>query len=201
MNFKLPELDYKYDELEPHLDALTMEIHHTKHHAAYTNNFNNALKDAGVDNLSAEEIFQNVSKYSKAVRNHGGGYYNHCIFWKNISPNGGGKPKGELLKAIEDSFGSFEKFKEQYSTAAATQFGSGWAWLIKQGDKLLITSTSNQDNPIMDVVDEKERGTILLTIDVWEHAYYLKYQNRRPDFINTFWEIVNWEEVERRFKS
>ncbi len=199
MSFELPKLDYAYDALEPYFDAKTMEIHHSKHHKAYTDNFNKAIAGTDAENKTAEEIFANVSKYSAAVRNHGGGFYNHNLFWKNLSPNGGGKPKGELLAAIEKQFGSFEEFKSQFSAAAATQFGSGWAWLIKSGDTLKVVSTSNQDNPIMDIA--KDKGEILLVLDVWEHSYYLKFQNRRPDYITTFWEVVNWDEVERRFKG
>ncbi len=199
MSFEFPKLDYAYDALEPHFDAQTMEIHHSKHHRAYTDKFNAAIAGTDAENKTVEEIFANASKYNAAVINNGGGFYNHSIFWKNISPNGGGKPKGELLAAIEKDFGSFEEFKSQFSAAAATQFGSGWAWLIKDGDTLKVVSTSNQDNPIMDFA--KDKGEILMTLDVWEHSYYLKYQNRRPDYITTFWEVVNWDEVERRFKG
>jgi Fe-Mn family superoxide dismutase len=196
MAFKLPKLDYSYDALEPYIDAKTMEIHHTKHHGAYTSKLNDALKDTDLDGKSLKEIFENVSKYSAAVRNNGGGYYNHNLFWKVLSPKGGGLPEGELLEAINNSFGSFENFKTEFSNAAATVFGSGWAWLIKSGDGLKITSTPNQDNPLMDVANVK--GVPLLGLDVWEHAYYLKYQNRRPEYIDAFWNLINWDEVASR---
>jgi len=199
MAYKLPKLYYEYSALEPHIDAQTMEIHHTKHHAAYTNKFNDAIKGTELDNKSLEEIFSNISKQSAAVRNNGGGYYNHDLFWKILSPNGGGLPKGDLLGAINRDFGSFDKFKEVFSSAAATRFGSGWAWLVKTGNKLVVSSTPNQDNPLMDVADVK--GTPILGIDVWEHAYYLKYQNRRPEYISAFWNVINWNEVANRFNK
>lgn len=199
MSFELPKLGYAYDALEPNFDAQTMEIHYSKHHQGYTNNLNVALEGKEEAEKSIEDILANVSKLGGAVRNNGGGFYNHTIFWENLSPNGGGKPQGELLKAIETSFGSFEKFQEEFNKAAATRFGSGWAWLIKQGDKLVVTSTPNQDNPLMDIAEEK--GTVLLGLDVWEHAYYLKYQNRRPDYINAFWNVVNWSVVADRFNG
>lgn len=199
MSFELPKLGYAYDALEPNFDAKTMEIHYTKHHQGYTNNLNAALEGKEEATKSIEDILANVSALGGAVRNNGGGFYNHTIFWENLSPNGGGKPEGELLQAIEDSFGDFEKFQEEFNKAAATRFGSGWAWLIKQGDKLVVTSTPNQDNPLMDIVEDK--GTVLLGLDVWEHAYYLKYQNRRPDYINAFWNVVNWAVVAKRFNS
>jgi len=199
MSFHLPELSYDYGALEPHIDARTMEIHHSKHHAAYTANFNKAVEAASLEGKSAEEIFAGISAHPAAVRNNGGGFFNHNIFWSVIGPNGGGEPTGALLEAINAAFGSFEEFKSQFSTAAATRFGSGWAWLVKQADgSLVVSSTPNQDNPLMDVAEVK--GTPLLTIDVWEHAYYLNYQNRRPDYIQAFWNVVNWEEVARRFK-
>lgn len=199
MAFELPQLDYSYDALEPHIDARTMEIHHTKHHAAYTNNLNAAVEGTELANQSIEEILANISKHSVAVRNNGGGFYNHNLFWKVMSPNGGGQPKGELLSAIEQTFGSFNDFKEAFSKAAATRFGSGWAWLVKQADgSLAVTSTANQDNPLMDLAEVK--GTPILGLDVWEHAYYLHYQNRRPDYIGAFWSVINWDEVARRFK-
>lgn len=200
MAFKLPKLDYAYDALEPNIDALTMEIHHTKHHAAYTNNLNAALEGTPNAGKSIEELLAGISKLSVAIRNNGGGYYNHNLFWKVIGPNGGGKPSGDLLAAIEKNFGSFDAFKEEFAKAAATRFGSGWAWLVKQADgKLVITSTPNQDNPLMDIADVK--GTPILALDVWEHAYYLKYQNRRPDYISAFWNVVNWNEVAARLKG
>lgn len=199
MAFELPKLDYAYNALEPHIDALTMEIHHTKHHGAYVNNLNAALAGTPGEQKGLEELMAEVSKYPVAVRNNGGGHYNHSLFWKLIGPNGGGKPTGELLAAIEKAFGSFETFKEEFSKAAATRFGSGWAWLVKQADsKLVIGSTPNQDNPLMDVSELK--GTPILGLDVWEHAYYLKYQNRRPDYIQAFWNVVDWNAVAARFK-
>lgn len=200
MAFELPKLDYAYNALEPHIDAATMEIHHTKHHAAYTNNLNAALEGSADAGKSIESLFADISKRSMAVRNNGGGFYNHNLFWKVIGPDGGGKPSGELLSAIEKNFGSFDAFKEEFAKAAATRFGSGWAWLVKQADgKLVVSSTPNQDNPLMDVADVK--GTPILGLDVWEHAYYLKYQNRRPDYIGAFWNVVNWNEVASRLKG
>lgn len=200
MAFELPKLDYAYNALEPNVDAATMEIHHTKHHAAYTNNLNAALEGSADASKSIEALMADVSKRSVAVRNNGGGFYNHSLFWKVIGPNGGGKPSGDLLQAIEKNFGSFDAFKEEFSKAAATRFGSGWAWLVKTADgKLVVSSTPNQDNPLMDVADVK--GTPILGLDVWEHAYYLKYQNRRPDYIQAFWNVVNWDEVAARFKA
>ncbi|WP_088653347.1 superoxide dismutase [Geofilum rhodophaeum] len=200
MAFELPKLDYAYNALEPNVDAATMEIHHTKHHAAYTNNLNAALEGSADASKSIEALMADVSKRSVAVRNNGGGFYNHSLFWKVIGPNGSGKPSGDLLQAIEKNFGSFDAFKEEFSKAAATRFGSGWAWLVKTADgKLVVSSTPNQDNPLMDVADVK--GTPILGLDVWEHAYYLKYQNRRPDYIQAFWNVVNWDEVAARFKA
>lgn len=200
MAFTLPKLPYSYDGLEPYIDARTMEIHHTKHHAAYTAKFNDAINGTELEGKSIEEIFASVSAASPAVRNNGGGYFNHCLFWEVMGPNGGGKPSGELLEAINKAFGSFESFKEKFSNAAATRFGSGWAWLIKDNNgNLIVSSSPNQDNPLMDISDVK--GTPILTIDVWEHAYYLKYQNLRPDYISAFWNVVNWEEVSRKFKG
>lgn len=200
MSFELPKLDYAYNALEPNIDAATMEIHHTKHHAAYTNNLNAALEGTSDLKTSIEDLMAKVSKQSVAVRNNGGGFYNHGLFWKVIGPNGGGKPSGDLLAAIEKDFGSFDKFKDEFSKAAATRFGSGWAWLVKQaGGKLVVSSTPNQDNPLMDLAEVK--GTPILGLDVWEHAYYLHYQNRRPDYIKAFWNVVNWDEVAARFKA
>lgn len=200
MAFELPKLDYAYNALEPNVDAATMEIHHTKHHAAYTNNLNAALEGSADASKSIEALMADVSKRSVAVRNNGGGFFNHSLFWKVIGPNGGGQPSGDLLQAIEKNFGSFDAFKEEFSKAAATRFGSGWAWLVKTADgKLVVSSTPNQDNPLMDVADVK--GTPILGLDVWEHAYYLKYQNRRPDYIQAFWNVVNWDEVAARFKA
>lgn len=198
MAFELPKLNYAYDALEPHIDAKTMEIHHTKHHAAYVNNVNAALEGSPAANESVEALMANISKQSVAVRNNGGGHYNHKLFWEVIGPKGGGKPSGNLLAAIEKDFGSFDAFKEEFAKAAATRFGSGWAWLVKTADgKLVVTSTPNQDNPLMDIAEVK--GTPILGLDVWEHAYYLNYQNRRPDYIQAFWNVVNWEAVAAKF--
>lgn len=198
--FKLPDLDYAYDALEPHIDAQTMEIHHSRHHQGYTNNLNAALKGTEAEGKSIEEILNNASTYSAAIINNGGGFYNHNLFWKNISPTGGGLPSGELAKAIHSAFGSFDGFKEQFNQAAATRFGSGWAWLIQKEDgHLEVCSTPNQDSPIMDFAESN--GKILLTLDVWEHAYYLHYQNKRPDYIQAFWNVVNWDEVQNRFSK
>lgn len=199
MSFVLPQLDYAYDALEPHIDARTMEIHHTKHHAAYTTNLNAAIEGSELAGQSIEAILANISKHAPVIRNNGGGFYNHNLFWKIMSPKGGGAPKGDLLSAIEQTFGSFDQFKEQFNKAAATRFGSGWAWLVKQSNGgLAITSTANQDNPLMDIAEVK--GTPILGLDVWEHAYYLHYQNRRPDYISAFWNVINWDEVASRFK-
>lgn len=199
MAYTLPELAYDYNALEPHIDARTMEIHHSKHHAGYTANFNKATEGSELENKSLHEILANISKYSAAVRNNGGGYFNHDLFWKVMSPNGGGNPSGKLSEAIDKDFGSFENFKTQFAAAAATQFGSGWAWLIVKDGKLHVTSTPNQDNPLMDVAAVK--GTPILGLDVWEHAYYLNYQNRRPDYIGAFWNVVDWNAVGVRFEE
>jgi superoxide dismutase, Fe-Mn family len=202
MAFVLPQLPYAYDALEPHIDARTMEIHHTKHHAAYTNNLNAAIQDTPLAGQSIEQILANISKHSMAVRNNGGGYYNHNLFWEIMSPNGGGEPTGALAADINATFGSFEEFKKQFNQAAATRFGSGWAWLcVNTGGKLEVCSTPNQDNPLMDVQTNGCAGTPILGLDVWEHAYYLNYQNRRPDYIGAFWNVVNWEEVSRRYEA
>jgi superoxide dismutase, Fe-Mn family len=199
MPFELPKLPYAYDALEPHMDARTMEIHHSKHHAAYTNNLNTALEGTNLAGKSIEEVIANVSG-SPAVRNNGGGYYNHNLFWEVMSPSGGGVPSGALASAIDSAFGSLDAMKEAFNKAAATRFGSGWAWLLVDGSgKLAVSSTPNQDNPLMDVAEVK--GTPILGLDVWEHAYYLNYQNRRPDYIAAFWNVVNWEEVARRFAA
>ena len=197
MSFKLPELNYSYDALEPHIDAKTMEIHHSKHHNGYTTNLNNAIEGTEMQNQSIEEICKSEN-LTAAVRNNGGGYYNHCLFWDILSPNGGGEPKNEVGEAINSSFGSFEDFKNEFAKAAATRFGSGWAWLCVKNGALDICSTANQDNPLM--LDQCG-GTPILALDVWEHAYYLNYQNRRPDYINAFFNVINWEEVNRRFKA
>ncbi len=200
MAFELPKLPYAYDALEPHIDARTMEIHHTKHHQAYTDNLNKAIAGTEMENMSIEEIMRNVKEDNKAVRNNGGGYYNHNLFWTILSPNGGGQPSGELADAINSTFGSFDQMKEKFNAAAATRFGSGWAWLCVKGDKLEICSTPNQDNTLMPF-SEGCGGKPILGLDVWEHAYYLNYQNRRPDYISAFWNVVNWEEVTKRYNE
>jgi Fe-Mn family superoxide dismutase len=197
MSFKLPDLSYDYNALEPHIDARTMEIHHTKHHAAYTTNLNKALEGTALEGKTIEEILR-ASSVPAAVRNNGGGFYNHNLYWSVMSPNGGGMPSGALLDAIKKAFGSFDEFRTRFSTAAATRFGSGWAWLVRQADgTLAVSSTPNQDNPLMDVSEVK--GVPVLGIDVWEHAYYLKYQNRRPEYIEAFWNVINWDQVAARF--
>jgi len=193
MAFKLPDLSYDYNALEPYIDARTMEIHHSKHHNAYTNNLNNAISGTGMEKLSIESLLKDISKYPVSIRNNGGGFYNHDLYWKFMSPNGGGQPAGDLLEAINKAFGSFDEFRKQFSSAAATRFGSGWAWLVKTSSSLVVTSTPNQDNPLMDLAEVK--GTPILNIDVWEHAYYLKYQNRRPEYIEAFWNVINWDYV------
>lgn len=198
MSFKLPDLSYDYNALEPYIDARTMEIHHSKHHAGYTNNLNNAIAGTALEGKTIEEILSSVSGQSAAVRNNGGGFYNHDLYWSVMGPGGGGEPTGDLASSINSAFGSLEAFKSQFNTAAATRFGSGWAWLVKKSDgSLVVTSSPNQDNPLMDLAEVK--GTPILGIDVWEHAYYLKYQNRRPEYIEAFWNVVNWEEVSKRF--
>ena len=198
MSFTLPTLNYSLDALEPHIDARTMEIHHGKHHQAYVTNLNNAIAGTDAENASIEDICKNISKYPMAVRNNGGGHYNHSMFWSILSPNGGGQPKGTLAEAINKAFGNFEDFKTKFNAAATTRFGSGWAWLIKNANgDLEICSTPNQDNPLMDIADVK--GFPIIGLDVWEHAYYLHYQNRRPDYINAWWNVVNWDEAEKRF--
>ena len=198
MAFTLPALPYALDALEPFFDKATMEIHHGKHHNAYVTNLNNALAGTDAENLSVEEICKNISKYPMPVRNNGGGHFNHSFFWTILKKNEGGKPSGALAAAIDAAFGSFDKFKEEFAKAATTRFGSGWAWLVKKEDgSLAITSTPNQDNPLMDIAEVK--GKPLLGLDVWEHAYYLHYQNRRPDFIAAFWNVINWEVVEKKF--
>jgi Fe-Mn family superoxide dismutase len=197
MSFKLPELNYSYDALEPHIDAKTMEIHHGKHHNGYTTNLNNAIEGTEMENKTIEEICMSDS-LSGAVRNNGGGYYNHCLFWDIMSPDGGGNPDGEIANAINASFGDFKNFKNEFAKAAATRFGSGWAWLCVKGGVLEICSTPNQDNPLM---SDCCGGTPILALDVWEHAYYLNYQNRRPDYINAFFNVINWNEVNRRYEA
>ena len=198
MPFTLPDLPYAHDALEPHIDERTMQIHHGKHHQGYTNNLNAAIEGTRMDGLSIESLLQ--SPASSAIRNNGGGYYNHSLFWKCMSPNGGGAPSGALAGAIDSAFDSFDAFKEKFAAAAGSRFGSGWAWLIRKADgSLTVTSTPNQDNPLMDVADEQ--GTPILGLDVWEHAYYLNYQNRRPDYIVAWWNVVNWNEVGQRFEA
>lgn len=199
MAFELPKLSYDYTALEPHIDARTMEIHHTKHHAGYTNNLNNAVAGSALEGKSIEEILKGVSGQSTAVRNNGGGYYNHNLYWEVMAPGGSPNPEGVLLDAIKESFDSVENFREAFVQAAVTRFGSGWAWLVLQNNKLVVSSTPNQDNPLMDVAEVQ--GTPILGVDVWEHAYYLNYQNRRPDYVNAFWNLINWDEVARRFKG
>jgi len=198
MAFELPKLPYAYDALEPYIDAKTMEIHHTKHHNAYTTNLNAAIAGTDLEGKTIENILLNLDTTNAAVRNNGGGYYNHNLFWTILSPKGGGEPTGELEEAIDKAFGSFAEFKAKFAKAAATQFGSGWAWLtVQKGGKLEVVGTPNQDNPLMPEIGGE--GTPILGLDVWEHAYYLNYQNRRPDYIEAFFSIVNWEEVTRRF--
>ena len=202
MAFQLPDLPYAYDALEPHVDARTMEIHHSKHHNGYTNKLNAAIEGTELEGMKIEDILANVSKYSMGVRNNGGGFYNHKLFWEIMSPDGGGEPSERMNidKAIMRDFGSFEKFKEEYAAAAASRFGSGWAWLSVTGsDHLFISSTANQDNPLMDIAER--HGTPILGLDVWEHAYYLNYQNRRPDYIDAFFNVINWHEVTERFND
>ena len=194
MAFELPSLAYAYDALEPHIDARTMEIHHSKHHNGYTTNLNNAIADTPLAEQSIEEILKNLDLDNKAVRNNGGGYYNHRLFWEVMSPNGGGLPSGNLAAAIDNAFGSFEEFKAAFAQAAATQFGSGWAWLCVHADgSVKVCASANQDNPLMPGIGCG--GTPILGIDVWEHAYYLNYQNRRPDYINAFFNVIDWDKV------
>lgn len=200
MAFELPALAYATDALEPHIDKMTMEIHHGKHHQAYVDNLNKALAGTDGEGQKLEAIMANISKFPMAVRNNGGGHYNHTLYWSIMSPNGGGNPSGELAKAIDSAFGSFDDFKKKFAEAGATRFGSGWAWLSVGADgKLQVSSTPNQDNPLMDVAEVK--GTPILGMDVWEHAYYLKYQNKRPDYIAAFWNVINWDAVADRFSK
>ena len=197
--FELPKLNYDFSALEPHIDAKTMEIHHGKHHQAYVGKLNDAIAGTELEGQSIEELMSNVSKHSAAVRNNGGGHFNHTLFWSVMSPNGGGEPTGKLAEAINKTFGSFEEFKTQFASAAATRFGSGWAWLVVHDNNLVVTSTPNQDNPVMDVAEVN--GTPILGLDVWEHAYYLNYQNRRPDYIGAFWNVVDWNVVGQLFEQ
>ena len=197
--FLLPDLPYAYDALEPYIDTKTLTIHHSLHHAAYTEKFNAAVKEAGIKGKSAREILKEVSKYPAAVRNNGGGYVNHKLYWKIMSPDGGGKPEGALLEFINRDFGSFEDFKNEFTGAAIQLFGSGWTWLIVSDGKLKVTSTPNQDNPIMDIAEVQ--GFPVLCIDLWEHSYYLKYQNRRAEYIDAFWNVINWDMVSAKLKK
>ncbi len=198
MAFELPALSYATDALEPHIDKTTMEIHHGKHHQAYVDNLNKALTGTDGENQSIEDIQKNVSKYPAPVRNNGGGHFNHTLYWSVMSPDGGGSPSGDLAKAIDEAFGSFDQFKTKFAEAGTTRFGSGWAWLsVSSEGKVQVSSTPNQDNPLMDVADVK--GTPILGMDVWEHAYYLKYQNKRPDYIAAFWNVINWDAVAERY--
>jgi Fe-Mn family superoxide dismutase len=205
MAYSLPELPYAYDALEPHIDARTMEIHHTKHHQAYITNVNGAIAGSELEKKSCEDLIANLSAVPEnirtVVRNNGGGHANHSLFWTIMKPQGGGSPSGELAQAINAAFGSFDALKEQFSKAATTRFGSGWAWLTVQGGKLAVGSTANQDSPLMGQAVAGINGLPILGLDVWEHAYYLNYQNRRPDYITAFWNVVNWDEVARRFAA
>ncbi len=200
MAFELPALPYASDSLEPHIDKATMEIHHGKHHQAYVDNLNKAIAGTDAEKLSIEDICKNISKYPAAVRNNGGGHYNHSLFWTILSGDGGGAPSGELATAIDDTFGSFDELKKKLQEAGATRFGSGWAWLVvDESGKLQVTSTPNQDNPLFDIAEVK--GTPILGIDVWEHAYYLKYQNKRPGYLEAIFNVINWDEVAKRYAA
>ena len=200
MAFTLAPLPYAHDALEPHIDTETMKIHHGKHHQAYVDNLNKAIAGTPNENKSLEELVAAAGSISPAVRNNGGGHWNHTFFWESLAANAGGEPKGKLADAINEAFGSFDEFKTKFAQAGITRFGSGWAWLIKNADgKLEISSTPNQDNPLMDVAEVK--GTPLLGVDVWEHAYYLKYQNKRPDYLAAIWNVINWDKVSERFGS
>jgi Fe-Mn family superoxide dismutase len=194
----LHPLPYAYDALEPHIDAMTMQIHHDKHHQAYVDNLNKAIAGTDAEDMTLEELMANISSYPAAVRNNGGGHFNHTLFWTILGPNGGA-PSGQLAQAINDAFGTLDALKEKMSTAGATRFGSGWSWLIVRHGKLEVCSTPNQDNPLMDIAEVK--GTPILGIDVWEHAYYLKYQNRRPDYLKAIWNVINWNEVALRYNA
>ena len=199
MAFTLPALPYAPEALEPHIDKATMEIHHGKHHQAYVDNLNKAIAGTEHENKSIEELVASAGKISPAVRNNGGGHWNHSFFWETLTPNGAGKPSGKLAASIDAEFGSFDAFKEKLSQAGLTRFGSGWAWLIEQDGKLVISSTPNQDNPLMDVAEVK--GTPIIGVDVWEHAYYLKYQNKRADYLAAFWNVVNWDLAGKRYED
>jgi len=198
MAFELPALPYATDALEPHIDKETMEIHHGRHHKAYVDNLNKAIAGTDAENLTIEDICKNISKYSGAVRNNGGGHYNHSLFWTILSANGGGTPSGDLAAAIDEAFGSFDELKKKLQEAGATRFGSGWAWLVVDGSgKLQVTSTPNQDNPLFDIAEVK--GTPILGIDVWEHAYYLQYQNKRPGYLEAIFNVIDWDAVAKRY--
>jgi Fe-Mn family superoxide dismutase len=199
MSFELPKLGYDYNALEPHIDARTMEIHYSKHHQAYVTNLNNAIAGTDAEKMSIEDICKNISKFPMAVRNNGGGHFNHSLFWQIMAPNAGGAPTGDLAKAIETDLGGFDKFKADFTAAGATRFGSGWAWLCVKEGKLCVCSTPNQDNPLMDIADCK--GTPILGMDVWEHAYYLHYQNRRPDYMAAFFNVINWTKVSELYAA
>jgi Fe-Mn family superoxide dismutase len=199
MAFTLPALPYAHDALEPHIDTTTMQIHHGKHHQAYVDNLNKAIAGTPNENKSIEELIAAAGSISPAVRNNGGGHWNHTFFWETLAPNAGGKPSGKLAEAIDKEFGSFDAFKEKFNAAGATRFGSGWAWLIVKDGKLEVSSTPNQDNPLMDVAEVK--GKPILGVDVWEHAYYLKYQNRRPEYLGVIWNVINWKKVGERFEK
>lgn len=200
MKFEFADLPYAYDALEPHIDRQTMEIHHTKHHKAYFDKFTAALEGSQFADMSIEEIFSKISTAPAVIRNNGGGFFNHNLFWNIMSPNGGGNPTGKIAELINNTFGSFEEFKTKFNEAAANRFGSGWAWLCAKPDgSISVCSSANQDNPLMDVAECK--GTPILGLDVWEHAYYLKYQNRRPDYINAFWNVINWEQVNKNYEN
>ena len=199
MAFELPKLGYDYNALEPHIDAKTMEIHHSKHHQAYVTNLNNAIAGTDAEKMSIEDICKNISKFPMAIRNNGGGHFNHSLFWQIMAPNAGGAPTGDLAKAIETDLGGFDKFKADFTAAGATRFGSGWAWLCVKEGKLCVCSTPNQDNPLMDIADCK--GTPILGMDVWEHAYYLHYQNRRPDYMSAFFNVINWAKVSELYAA
>ncbi len=197
MSHQFPELPYAYDALEPYIDAKTMEVHYSKHHRTYYDKFVTAVKGTALEKQSLEETFASISQHSPAIRNNGGGYYNHILYWNCMSANGGGEPQGELAQAIQSTFGDFERFQQQFTDAAINTFGSGFAWLVVKEGQLIITSTSNQDNPLMDVAIEQ--GEPILALDVWEHAYYISYRNRRPDYIQAWWNVVNWDAVSENY--
>ncbi len=199
MAFELPDLPYDYDALEPYIDARTMEIHHDKHHQAYLTKFQKAIEGTELEDQDLETILSKAGQHGAGVRNQGGGYYNHNIFWECMSPNGGGKPSGKLAEAIDRDFGSFDDFKEQFTTAATGLFGSGFVWLVPTGGSLKIVNTANQDNPLMDVASEQ--GTPVMCLDVWEHAFYLKYQNKKPDYVDAWWNVVNWDGIGKRYED